>query len=70
MLNMRLSVLDLRCCPECGHFPLGLTELEISSRDAGSSREVDVGYLECERCLRFYFIEEGIPRLLGDGLPA
>lgn len=64
---MRLFVLDLLCCPECRHFPLELTEPQDPTRSADPSRDVEIGYLECKGCARFYFIEEGIPRLLGDG---
>lgn len=64
---MRLFVLDLLCCPECKHFPLELSVPQDPAQSAHPSRDVEIGYLECKGCARFYFIEDGIPRLLGDG---
>jgi uncharacterized protein YbaR (Trm112 family)/SAM-dependent methyltransferase len=58
---MQAFVSDLLCCPECGMHPLELTALETSELPRP---EVETGFLFCPDCRRFYFIAEGIPRLL------
>lgn len=62
---MRDTLLDILCCPECRRFPLTLNAFAGAEREAGS--EVETGYLRCSSCDRFYFIDEGIPRLVGEG---
>ena len=34
------------------------------------SRDVEAGYLTCPRCRRFYFVDGGIPHLVGEGFAA
>jgi len=58
---MQAFVSDLLCCPQCSTHPLELTSLETSELPRP---EVETGFLFCADCQRFYFIVEGIPRLL------
>src|SRR4051812_29503592 len=54
---MDLRTLELLACPACRNYPLDLEVLD------GSSTEVETGYLRCT-CGRFYFVLDGIARLL------
>lgn len=58
---MREALGELLCCPRCAHSPL---ELTVIASAAGDPRDVETGYFRCPACARFYFIVEGIARLL------
>jgi uncharacterized protein YbaR (Trm112 family)/SAM-dependent methyltransferase len=57
-MNAQLN--DILCCPECRHAPLDLTVIET----AGD--EIETGYLRCGGCERFYFVDEGVPRMIAE----
>jgi len=63
---LRYYLLDIICCPVCRHSPLELTELEESTASLLPTWRVETGYLYCSACGRFYFIIEGIPRLISE----
>lgn len=63
---MKLSLLDLLCCPNC----TGMLALErLLEQDCDDVAEVIEGLLRCD-CGKVYPIIGGIPRLLPDGLLA
>ena len=64
---MREALRELVCCPHCAHFPLDLTVIEHSGADPS---DVETGFFRCPACARFYFIAEGIARLLTEDFAA
>ena len=64
---MREALRELVCCPRCGRFPLELTVIERSATDAA---DVEAGFFRCPGCARFYFVLEGIARLLTEDFAA
>ena len=66
---MHDRLLDLICCPACRRFPLELTAITTATAapiagDGATTQVVETGYLFCPNCQRFYFILDGIPRLI------
>lgn len=61
---LRSTLVSLLCCPECRHAPL---ELDVAEREGDASdSEVQSGSLYCDGCGRFYFILDGVPRLISE----
>jgi SAM-dependent methyltransferase/uncharacterized protein YbaR (Trm112 family) len=59
---VRRDLVDLICCAGCFHAPLELEAVE------GDDDRVETGYLFCRACGRFFFVLDGIPRLIGEEL--
>lgn len=64
MSSLKKTFLDILVCPIDKHAPLEL--IELSSADLG--KVIVDGILYCDRCKRFYPIDQEIPIMLPDNL--
>ena len=61
---MNVTLLDALSCVSCGAYPLDARVIEQRRQD------IETGYLYCPSCHMFYFIKDGIPRMLPEDFAA